>query len=120
MNILRPNALKLRMYKPNGYAYVVVVRDTKQPALYRDFDDKCVMQEITARFKDVPCNIEYLAEDLAFKRFEYFEQQYMIQLGIDPGEDEDEEYFDDEPDYDCISADESWSNAFEQHRSLHS
>ena len=107
------------MYNPNGYAYLIVVKDTKQVALYRDFDDKCVMQEVTERYKDVPCNIEYLPEDLAFKRFEHFEREYLIHIGVDPDA-EDEEDFDDEPDYDCISADESWSNAFEQHRALHS
>ena len=52
--------------------------------------------------------------DLAMRKMQ------AIQSNTPMPEDEDEEeYFDDEPDYDPITADEMHSAAWEQHASLH-
>ena len=102
------------MSQTSDFAYLITSKQGDFLNLNRDSDDRCVMHEISEKYKDIPCNIEYMPLDLAMRKMQ------AIQSNTPMPEDEDEEeYFDDEPDYDPITADEMHSAAWEQHASLH-
>lgn len=98
--------------EPNGYSYFVTIKgDPDHYSIYRDSDDECIMDHIARAYKDQAVNIEYMPNDLADKKADVMFEQWQNSKPTTS---------DDEPDYDLITADERWTTAFEQHRTLHS
>ena len=104
------------MSQTSDFAYLITSKQGDFLSLNRDSDDRCVMEEISEKYKGTPCNIEYMPFDLAMRKMNSMSSNALSHV---QEEEEDEEFFDDEPDYDAVTADEMHSAAWENHVALH-
>jgi hypothetical protein len=99
-------------------AYLVTSKEGNFLGMYSDHEDRSTMEEVSEKYKGVPCHIEYMPWDLAHKKMhDLFNMKDWSQFTDE--DEEEEDYNGDGTEYDVVTSDERWQSAWEQKQALH-